>query len=87
MGSPKDDLLPYLIKRRQGVKNCRFWDDIVHGRPLSIQGHVTSGVRHLFEPKIMLPILHLILGLFKDILGMYRVVLGLLHNINLIALL
>ena len=56
---------------------------------LSIQGHVTSGVRHLFEPKIMSPILPLILGLFKDILELYRVVFGLLesHINNLIAVL
>ena len=37
-GCPKDDLLnrPYLIKkptRGEGVKNRRFWDDIVYGRP------------------------------------------------------
>ena len=38
-GSSKDDLLHrhYLIKKTTrvgGIKNCRFWDDIVYGRPL-----------------------------------------------------
>ena len=32
----------YLVKRRlrggEGVKNCRFWDDIVYGRPLTRLG-------------------------------------------------
>ena len=46
-GSPKDNLLhrPYVIKRRQGgggwgVRNCRFWDVIVCGQPLTCLGYI-----------------------------------------------